>query len=91
MALLGIGHKAQRQFSGHQPLYHKKMLAVFVFDVEIESEYQFERRMFSSNPEQHPAAGEECDLCRHEPQIQPTRQQAICCAHAETPPWQRQA
>src|SRR5947209_19660106 len=31
---------------------HKKMLAVVVSDVEIESEYQFERRMFSSNPEQ---------------------------------------
>src|ERR1700732_2858403 len=31
---------------------HKKMLAVVVSDVEIESEYQFERRIFSSNPEQ---------------------------------------
>src|SRR6201998_571913 len=31
---------------------HKKMLAVVVSDVEIESEYHFERRMFSSNPEQ---------------------------------------
>jgi len=31
---------------------HKKMLAVVVSDVEIESEYQFERRMFSSSPEQ---------------------------------------
>src|SRR5580700_7735461 len=31
---------------------HKKMLAVVVSDVEIESEYQLERRMFSSNPEQ---------------------------------------
>ena len=31
---------------------HKKMLAVVVSDVEIESEYQFERRMFNSNPEQ---------------------------------------
>jgi hypothetical protein len=30
---------------------HKKMLAVVVSDVEIESEYQFERRMFSSNPD----------------------------------------
>src|SRR5258707_6085880 len=30
---------------------HKKMLAVVVSDVEIESEYQFERRMFSSDPE----------------------------------------
>jgi len=31
---------------------HKKMLAVVVSDVEIESEYQFERRMFGSSPEQ---------------------------------------
>jgi hypothetical protein len=31
---------------------HKRMLAVAVTDVEIESEYQFERRMFGSNPEQ---------------------------------------
>jgi hypothetical protein len=31
---------------------HKKMLAVVVSDVEIESEYQFERRMFGSIPEQ---------------------------------------
>jgi transposase len=31
---------------------HKKILAVVVSDVEIESEYQFERRMFGSNPEQ---------------------------------------
>jgi hypothetical protein len=31
---------------------HKKMLAVVVSDVEIESEYQFERRMFGSTPEQ---------------------------------------
>jgi hypothetical protein len=29
---------------------HKKVLAVVVSDVEIESEYQFERRMFNSNP-----------------------------------------
>jgi hypothetical protein len=29
---------------------HKKILAVVVSDVEIESEYQFERRMFGSNP-----------------------------------------
>jgi hypothetical protein len=28
------------------------MLAVIVSDVEIEIEYQFERRMFGSNPEQ---------------------------------------
>src|ERR1700747_2063122 len=31
---------------------HKKMLAVVVSDVEIESEYQFERRMLCSSPEQ---------------------------------------
>jgi hypothetical protein len=31
---------------------HKKMLAVVVSDVEVENEYQFERRMFGSNPEQ---------------------------------------
>src|SRR2546427_2630671 len=30
---------------------HKKMLAVVVADVEIEGEYQFERRLFGSNPE----------------------------------------
>lgn len=30
---------------------HKKMLAVVVADVEIEGEYQFERRRFGSNPE----------------------------------------
>ena len=31
---------------------HKKMLAVVVSDVEIDSEYQFERKKFGSNPEQ---------------------------------------
>ena len=31
---------------------HKKMLAVVVSDVEIDSEYEFERKKFSSNPEQ---------------------------------------
>ena len=31
---------------------HKKMLAVVVSDVEIEGEYQFERRMFGSSPDQ---------------------------------------
>jgi hypothetical protein len=31
---------------------HKKVLAVVVSDVEIESEFQFDRRMFGSNPEQ---------------------------------------
>jgi len=31
---------------------HKKMLAVVVSDVEMDSEFQFERRMFGGNPEQ---------------------------------------
>jgi transposase len=31
---------------------HKKMLAVVVSNVEVDSEYQFERQMFGSNPEQ---------------------------------------
>src|SRR6266478_6262815 len=31
---------------------HKRMLAVVVSDVEIESEYLFERRMFGSTPDQ---------------------------------------
>ena len=31
---------------------HKKILAVVVSDVEVEVEYEFERRMFGSNPEQ---------------------------------------
>jgi len=31
---------------------HKRMLAVVVSNVEIESEFEFERRMFGSNPEQ---------------------------------------
>src|SRR5580700_11269715 len=31
---------------------HKRMLAVVVSDVEVESEYQVERRKFGSNPEQ---------------------------------------
>jgi len=31
---------------------HKRMLAVVVADVEVEGEYQFERRRFGSNPEQ---------------------------------------
>ncbi len=30
---------------------HKKLLAVVVADVEIEGEYQFERRQFGSTPE----------------------------------------
>jgi hypothetical protein len=29
---------------------HKKMLAVVVADVEVEGEYQFERRLFGSTP-----------------------------------------
>jgi len=31
---------------------HKKMLAVVVADIEVEGEYQFERRRFATNPEQ---------------------------------------
>jgi hypothetical protein len=31
---------------------HKKRLAVVVADVEVEDEYQFERRWYGSNPEQ---------------------------------------
>ena len=31
---------------------HKKMLAVVVSDVEVDGEYQFERRQFGSNPDQ---------------------------------------
>jgi|SRR5579863_634277 len=31
---------------------HKKMLAAVVSDVEVDGEYQFERRLFGSNPEQ---------------------------------------
>ena len=31
---------------------HKKMLAVVVSNVEVESEFQFERKMFGANPEQ---------------------------------------
>jgi transposase len=31
---------------------HKRMLAVVLSDVEVDGEYQFERRMFGSNPEQ---------------------------------------
>jgi transposase len=31
---------------------HKKVLAVVVSDVEVDGEYQFERRMFGSNPDQ---------------------------------------
>jgi transposase len=31
---------------------HKKMLAVVVSDVEVDGEYQFERRLFGSNPAQ---------------------------------------
>jgi hypothetical protein len=31
---------------------HKRMLAVVVSDVEVDGEYQFERRLFGSNPEQ---------------------------------------
>jgi transposase len=31
---------------------HKKMLAVVIADIEVEDEYQFERRWYGSNPEQ---------------------------------------
>lgn len=31
---------------------HKKKLAVVVADVEVEEEYQFERRWYGSNPKQ---------------------------------------
>src|ERR1700751_5173238 len=31
---------------------HKKMLAVVVTDVEVEGEYEFQRRRFGSNPEE---------------------------------------
>jgi hypothetical protein len=31
---------------------HEKKLAVVVVDVEVEGEFQFERRWFGSNPEQ---------------------------------------
>jgi hypothetical protein len=31
---------------------HKEMLAVVVSNVEVESEFQFERRMFGGSPEQ---------------------------------------
>jgi hypothetical protein len=33
-------------------MYIKKKLAVVVADVEVEDEYQFERRWYGSNPEQ---------------------------------------
>ena len=32
---------------------HKKVLAVVVADVEVEGEYQFERRQFGSKTETH--------------------------------------
>jgi transposase len=37
---------------------HKKKLAVVVADVEVEGEYQFERRWYGSNPEQLQLLGE---------------------------------
>src|SRR6266550_4224152 len=37
---------------------HKKKLAVVVADVEVEDEYQFERRWYGSNPEQMQLLGE---------------------------------
>jgi transposase len=47
-----VSHPAGDRPSHPRIDVHKKVLAVVVSDVEIESEYQFERRMFSSNPEQ---------------------------------------
>jgi hypothetical protein len=45
---------------------HKKKLAVVVADVEVEEEYQFERRWYGSNPEQLRALSEWliCDRSR---------------------------
>jgi len=37
---------------------HKKKLAVVVAEVEVEEEYQFERRWYGSNPEQLQLLGE---------------------------------
>src|SRR5262245_27031373 len=37
---------------------HKKKLAVVVADVEVDEEYQFERRWYGSNPEQLQRLGE---------------------------------
>lgn len=37
---------------------HKKKLAVVVADVEVEDEYQFERRFYGRNPEQMQLLGE---------------------------------
>jgi hypothetical protein len=31
---------------------HKKMLAVVISDVEVDGEFEFERRLYGSNPEQ---------------------------------------
>jgi hypothetical protein len=31
---------------------HKKMLAVVISDVEVDGEFEFERRRYGSNPEQ---------------------------------------
>jgi hypothetical protein len=55
MRCLRYGFRFASDFSGF-PIagidVRKKKLAVVLSDVEIESEYQFERRMFGSNPEQ---------------------------------------
>jgi hypothetical protein len=37
---------------------HKKMLAVVVSDVEVDGEYEFERRLFGSSPERLRALAE---------------------------------
>jgi hypothetical protein len=57
---------------------HKRVLAVVVTAVEIESEYQFERRMFGSNPEQLRSLAawlleqEAEELCRTVPAVRET-------------------
>src|SRR5215472_17652194 len=48
---------------------HKKMLAVVASDVEIENEYQFERRMFGSNPEHIHAYNHHVGLLPPEPLV----------------------
>ena len=46
----GVGSMACLR--NYVPLIMRAYIAVVVSDVEIDSEYQFERRKFSSNPEQ---------------------------------------
>ena len=40
---------------------HKKMLAVVVADVEVEGEYQFERRLFGGKPRPSAITGQLAD------------------------------